>query len=186
MKLMPFVKLTVTAMVMAIIALTVSTADAGKRSRCDRNGRCKSKHITVYNKKPIKVTVEYKEPYQRRGVIDISNSEGGEARFQVSCGYRLTAQFVSVHSVPQGNHVKMKRYRIHRLRLEAASRRRQAFGCSHEVVPYEYGDPVFSPLTLHSRINVRAFVVLDSRGDEDTCVGGGGGISPCASTLQKA
>ena len=184
MKITPFVKLTVAVMVMAIIALTVSTADAGKRNRRDRNGCRKSKHITVCNKKPIKVAVECKEPYQRCEVIDISNSKRGEAGFQVPRGYRLTTQFVSARIVPQSTQVKG--YRIHRLRLEDASRRRQTFGCGHAIALYEYGDPVFSPLTLHSRINVHAFAVLDSRGDKNTCGGGAGGISPCASTLQKA
>ena len=166
MKITPFVKLTVAVMVMAIIALTVSTADAGKRNRYDRHGYRKSKHVTVCNKKPIKVAVECKEPYQRCEVIDISNSKRGEARFQKPRGYRLTTQLVSAHIVPQGNQVNG--YRIHRLRLEAASRRRQMFECSHAIEPYEYGDTVFSPLTLFSRRNVRAFVVLDSRGDKNT------------------
>jgi hypothetical protein len=166
MKITPFVKLTVAVMVMAIIALTVSIADAGKRNRCDRNGCRKNKHITVYNKKPIKVAVECKEPYQRYEVKDISNSKRGEARFQIPRGYCLTTQFVSAHIVPQGNQVK--RYRIHRLRLEAASRRRQTFGCSDAIDPYEYGDPIFSPLTLHARRNVQAFVFLGSRSDKNT------------------
>ncbi len=166
----PSVKLMVAAMVMAIIALTVSTADAGKRNRCDRNGCRKSKHVTICNKKPIKVAVECKEPYQRCEVIDISNSKRGEARFQMPSGYRLTTQFVSAYIVPQGNQVKG--YRIHRLRLEEASRRRHTFGCSHAIEPYEYGDTVFNPLTLYSRRNAQAFVVLDSRGDKSTCGGG--------------
>ena len=164
----PFVKLTVAATVMAIITLTVSTVDAGKRNRCDRNGCRKSKHITVCNKKPIKVAVECKDPYQRCEVIDISNSKRVEARFQVPRGYRLTTQFVSAHIVPQGNQVKG--YRFHRLRLEAASRRRQTFGGSHAIAPYEYGDPVFSPLTLHSIRNDHVFVILDSRGDKNSRV----------------
>ncbi len=162
----PSVKLTVAAMVMAIIALTVSTADAGKRNRCDRNGCRKSKHVTVCNKKPIKVAVESKESYLRSEVIDISNSKRGEARFQIPRGYRLTTQLVSTHTIPQGNQVKG--HRIHRLRLEAASRRHQTFRCSHAIEPYAYGDTVFSPLTLYARRNVQAFVVLDSRGDKNT------------------
>ena len=163
MKITPFVKLTVVVTVMAIIALTLSTVDAGKRNRYDRNGCCKSKHVIVYNKKPIKVAVECKDPYQRCEIIDISNSKRGKARFQVLRGYRLTTQFVSAHIVPQGNQVNG--YRIHRLRLEAAT-----FGCSHSIEPYEYGDPIFSPLTLHARGNVQAFVILDSRGDKNTRV----------------
>ena len=166
MKIIPFLRLTAAAVVMAIIALTVSTADAGKRNRCDRNGCRKSKHVTVCNKKPIKVAVDSNAPYLRCEVIDISNSKRGEARFQIPRGHRLTTQLVSARTVPQGNQVKG--YRIHRLRLEAASRKRQTFGYSHSIEPYEYGDAVFSPLTLYARKNAQAFVVLDRRGDKNT------------------
>ena len=162
----PFVKLTVAAIVMAIIAITVSIADAGKRNRCDGNGCRKSRHVTVCNENPIKVEVECKEPDQRCDVIDISNSKRGEAMFQILRGYRLTTQLVSAHVVPQGKQVKG--YRIHRLRLEAASRRRQTSGYGHAIAPYEYGDPVFSPLTLHSIRNDHALAVLDSRGDKNS------------------